>query len=113
MTSSRHLKMLAVAAALAAATAVVALKVRAAHAPAPAPIAQPALTVSTERPQTTVLPSRISANGSVAAWQEASIGSEANGLRLASVLVNVGDAVQRGQVLARFRLRQCRRIWRN
>lgn len=102
MTSSRHLKMLALAAALAAAGAAIALKASGAHTPAPAPVAQPALTVSTVRPQTTVLPSRISANGSVAAWQEASIGSEANGLRLASVLVNVGDVVQRGQVLARF-----------
>lgn len=102
MTSSRPLKMLAVAAALAAAGAAIALKANGARAPAPAPVAQPALTVSTVRPQTTVLPSRISANGSIAAWQEASIGSEANGLRLASVLVNVGDVVQRGQVLARF-----------
>lgn len=108
MISSRHLKLLAVAAAVAAGAAAIALKVNAAHTPALAPIAQPAqpaqpaLTVSTVRPQTTVLPSRIRANGSVAAWQEASIGSEANGLRLASVLVNVGDIVQRGQVLARF-----------
>lgn len=102
MISNRHLKTLAVVAAVAATMTAFALKVRAAHAPASAPIAQPALTVSTERPQTTELPARISANGSVAAWQEASIGSEANGLRLAAVLVNVGDAVQRGQVLARF-----------
>jgi RND family efflux transporter MFP subunit len=36
------------------------------------------------------------------AWQEASIGTEANGLRLASVNVNVGDVVQRGQGLAVF-----------
>lgn len=102
MTSSKNLKLLAVVAVLAAGTAAVALKVRAAHAQAPAPTAKAALTVSTERPKTTVLPSRISANGSVVAWQETSIGSESNGLRLASVLVNVGDVVQRGQVLARF-----------
>ena len=42
------------------------------------------------------------ANGNVAAWQEASIGTEANGLRLADVRVNVGDVVRRGQVLATF-----------
>jgi RND family efflux transporter MFP subunit len=42
------------------------------------------------------------ANGDIAAWQEASIGSEANGLRLTDVLVNVGDTVRAGQVLARF-----------
>jgi HlyD family secretion protein len=102
MTMPRHLKMFAVAAALVAAAAAIALKASAARAPAEVPIAQPALTVSTVRPHKGVLPSRISANGSVAAWQEASIGSEANGLRLAFVLVNVGDVVQRGQVLARF-----------
>ena len=65
-------------------------------------VPQPALTVSTVRPQTTLLPSRVHANGGIAAWQEASIGSESNGLRLVAVLVNVGDAVRRGQVLARF-----------
>ena len=42
------------------------------------------------------------ANGSIAAWQEASIGSESNGLRLAEVRVNVGDVVKKGQVLATF-----------
>ncbi|MDO9095991.1 MAG: efflux RND transporter periplasmic adaptor subunit [Rubrivivax sp.] len=102
MISSRHLKLLSVAAALAAAAAAIALRAGAAPSPAQLPAAQPALTVSTVRPQTTVLPARIRANGSVAAWQEASIGSEASGLRLASVLVNVGDVVRRGQVLARF-----------
>ncbi len=106
MTSSRHLKMLAVAAALAAAAVAIAVKASAVHAhlhaPAPAPTAQPALTVSTVRPQTTVMPTRTSANGSIAAWQEASIGAEAQALRLASVLVNVGDVVQRGQLLAHF-----------
>jgi RND family efflux transporter MFP subunit len=45
---------------------------------------------------------RIAANGNIAAWQEAVIGTEANGLRLADVKVNVGDAVRRGQVLATF-----------
>lgn len=102
MTSSRHLKLLTAVAALAAAATVMALKASASHSPALVPVAQPALTVNTVRPQMTVLPSFISANGSIAAWQEASIGSDANGLRLASVHVNVGDVVQRGQVLARF-----------
>jgi RND family efflux transporter MFP subunit len=44
----------------------------------------------------------MSANGTIVAWQEASIGTEANGLRLATVNVNVGDVVRRGQVLAAF-----------
>ena len=48
------------------------------------------------------MPVSTRANGNVAAWQEASIGTEANGLRLAEVRVNVGDVVKRGQVLATF-----------
>ncbi len=67
-----------------------------------APSTKPALTVTTTQPQTQLLANQLSANGSVAAWQEAVVGSESNGLRLAEVLVNVGDAVKGGQVLARF-----------
>jgi HlyD family secretion protein len=64
--------------------------------------AKPALTVTVTQPQRTELPLKIVANGNVAAWQEASIGTETNGLRLAEVRVNVGDVVRRGQVLAVF-----------
>ena len=68
-----------------------------------APVAtKTALTVNVTSPQTAKLPIKISANGNVAAWQEASIGTETNGLRLAEVRVNVGDVVERGQVLAVF-----------
>ncbi len=63
---------------------------------------KPALTVSVAQPESGDFPLRISANGSIAAWQEASIGTEANGLRLADVKVNVGDTVKRGDVLASF-----------
>ncbi|XAH23258.1 efflux RND transporter periplasmic adaptor subunit [Xylophilus sp. GW821-FHT01B05] len=68
----------------------------------PAPTARPALTVTTTLPQQVALPIRLSANGSIAAWQEASIGAQVNGLRLAEVRVNVGDVVKAGQVLATF-----------
>jgi len=61
-----------------------------------------ALTVKVTQPQTTPLGLQLAANGNVAAWQEASVGTEANGLRLAEVRVNVGDRVKRGQVLATF-----------
>jgi len=64
--------------------------------------AKPALTVTTTQAQRSALPIRLTANGNIAAWQEASIGAESSGLRLAEVLVNVGDVVQRGQLLARF-----------
>ena len=50
--------------------------------------------------QSASLPMRIAANGNIAAWQEAIIGTEANGLRLTEVRVNVGDAVRKGDVLA-------------
>jgi HlyD family secretion protein len=63
---------------------------------------RPALSVTTVQPQSSSLPLRIAANGNIAAWQEAIIGTEANGLRLAEVRVNVGDAVRKGQVLATF-----------
>ena len=64
--------------------------------------AKPSLTVTTVRPQKTSLPIRLTANGNVAAWQEAIISSESNGLRLSDVKVNVGDVVAKGEVLAVF-----------
>ena len=64
--------------------------------------AKAALTVNVTQPQSAALPLRVNANGNIAAWQEASVGTEANGLRLAEVRVNVGDVVKRGQVLATF-----------
>ncbi len=64
--------------------------------------ARPTLTVTTARPQRMTLQHTLVANGDIAAWQEASVGSEANGLRLTEVRVNVGDSVRAGQVLARF-----------
>ena len=79
-----------------------AIAVRAADEAKPAATAKPALTVNVVQPQAANLPLRVSANGNIAAWQEASIGTEANGLRLADVKVNVGDVVKRGQVLATF-----------
>ncbi|MGJ7914420.1 efflux RND transporter periplasmic adaptor subunit [Massilia sp. LXY-6] len=66
------------------------------------PANRPALTVTTARPATARLPLTLAANGNVAAWQEAVIGSESNGLRLREVRVNVGDVVRKGQVLAVF-----------
>ena len=62
--------------------------------------AKPALSVNVTQPQRIELPLRIAANGNIAAWQEASVGAEISGLRLAEVRVDVGDWVKRGQVLA-------------
>ncbi|WP_442968715.1 efflux RND transporter periplasmic adaptor subunit [Ramlibacter sp.] len=63
---------------------------------------KPALTVTTTMPTQAMLPVTLPANGNLAAWQEASIGAEAGGLRIAEVNVGIGDRVRRGQVLARF-----------
>jgi RND family efflux transporter MFP subunit len=64
--------------------------------------AKVALSVVVAQPQRAVLPMFVRANGNIAPWQEASVGTEANGLRLAEVRVNVGDVVKRGQILATF-----------
>lgn len=63
---------------------------------------KPALTVTTAQPSQARLPIKMTANGTITAWQEAIIGSESNGLRLTDVRVNVGDTVRKGQVLATF-----------
>ena len=64
--------------------------------------AKAALTVSVVQAQKAELSTALTANGNVAAWQEAIVGAESNGMRLAAVRVNVGDVVKRGQVLATF-----------
>ncbi len=81
-----------------AALVAVAQDKKAASAAAP----RPALTVSVVTPQRAQLATTLAANGSLAAWQEASIGAEAGGLRLTEVRANVGDVVKKGQVLAVF-----------
>lgn len=105
MPSAQRLLLVATPIAVALTALVVTLAVHAADKPAdknPAAAAKPALAVTVTSPQASSVPLKITANGNVAAWQEASIGTEANGLRLAEVRVNVGDVVKRGQVLATF-----------
>jgi HlyD family secretion protein len=77
-------------------------KIQAQDQPAAAPVAKAALTVSSVSPTNGNLAVKLSSNGTVAAWQEASIGAEVNGLKLTDVRVNVGDVVRKGQVLATF-----------
>ena len=64
--------------------------------------AKAALTVDLVRPARSTINHTVAANGSISPWQEAVIGSEVNGLMLTQVLVNVGDNVKRGQLLAQF-----------
>ena len=72
------------------------------EAKAPAPEAKSTLTVQVVSPRRESWPGIIAASGAIAPWQEASVGSELGGVRLEEVLVNVGDRVARGQLLARF-----------
>jgi len=64
--------------------------------------AKPALTVTVTGAQTESWPLTLSANGSIAAWQEAVIGAEAQGLRLVELRAQVGDRVAKGALLARL-----------
>lgn len=73
-----------------------------AQAQAQAQAARPALTVTVTKPGSQRWPVALTANGSIAPWQEIIVGSEISGLRLTDVLVNVGDRVKRGQLLARL-----------
>lgn len=77
------------------------LAVRAAQdAPAASAAAKAALTVTVVTAKKERWPLTVSANGSVAAWQEALIGAEAQGLRLVDLRAQVGDRVAKGAVLA-------------
>ncbi len=62
--------------------------------------ARPSLSVQVVRPEQANWPLELTANGAIAAWQEAVVGAELSGLRLDAVLVNVGDRVRKGQLLA-------------
>lgn len=64
--------------------------------------AKAALTVTAVLPESAEWTQRLTASGSIAAWQEAIVGSEIGGLRLTDVAVNVGDRVRKGQELARL-----------
>lgn len=68
----------------------------------PAAAAKASLTIQTVRPQAAQWPQTLPATGSVAAWQEVVIGAEVGGQRLAQLLVEAGDRVKKGQLLARL-----------
>lgn len=93
--------LIAIACALVAAAAVLAWPdTRAAD--TPKAVVKPALTVTLTSMGKGSLPLTLSANGNITAWQEAIIGTEVGGLRLAEVRASVGDSVKKGQVLAVF-----------
>lgn len=97
---SLRLPLLVAAAVVAAGAALVAALPRAVATTPPA--ASPALTVTVAAARQVTWPAVLDATGTIAPWQEAIVGSQAEGLRLTEVNVNVGDTVKRGQVLARY-----------
>lgn len=64
--------------------------------------AAPSLTVTAASPRRVMWTDTLQTSGAIAAWQEAIIGAQIGGYQLVDVRVNVGDAVKKGQVLARF-----------
>lgn len=70
--------------------------------PAAVPPGGASLTVNLIRPTPVLWPETLVANGSITAWQEAVVSAELGGARVAELLVDVGDQVRRGDVLARF-----------
>ncbi|PBB89360.1 efflux transporter periplasmic adaptor subunit [Mesorhizobium sp. WSM3864] len=105
MTAKLRKRHLLLAALLAALAAVAALKAYGRATPEPAaqtPAPAATLTVSVEKVVPQTVTSSVSATGTVAAWQEATIGAEESGLRLTEVLVAEGDHVKAGDVVARL-----------
>jgi RND family efflux transporter MFP subunit len=60
------------------------------------------LTVELVAPESRTWPQELRANGAVTAWEEIVVSPETGGLRVAELLVNVGQHVAKGQVLARL-----------
>jgi len=63
---------------------------------------QPTLTVTLTTPRRIVWPKTLDIAGAIAPWQEAIISAQISGYQITEVLVNVGDQVKKGQVLARI-----------
>ncbi len=70
--------------------------------PESAAVATPSLVVTTTLPEIREVDRALTVSGSVAAWQEMSLGVELSGIRAAEVLVEVGDQVSAGQPLVRL-----------
>jgi HlyD family secretion protein len=71
-------------------------------APAASAPSRAALSVNVITAQPQTWPQQLPATGTISAWQEAVISAEGAGGRLTDVLVQVGDKVKKGQLLARL-----------
>lgn len=61
-----------------------------------------ALTVTAASPRRVTWPTTLEVPGAIAPWQEAIVSAQISGYQITEVLVNVGDQVKKGQVLARI-----------
>lgn len=71
-------------------------------APPPPSAPTPSLTVATVVPRSQTISREVRASGAMAAWEEIQIGAELPGVRVEAVLVEVGDAVRKGDVVVRL-----------
>lgn len=63
---------------------------------------KPALSVAAVQAKTETWPQTLAANGSLAAWREVQVGTEASGQRVQRVVVDIGQRVKKGQLLAQL-----------
>ena len=99
----RHLVYLfAAAACISVAAIALLITTRSIAQPTSSPAAPPALTVKRIFAAVQQWPQTLNAVGSIAAWQEVVIGAEIGGQRLSKLLVDVGDQVKQGQLLAQL-----------
>jgi RND family efflux transporter MFP subunit len=89
-------------AALAAALTLAISPVDAATAETKASSPKPALTVASIQARNETWPQTLAANGSLAAWREVQVGTEATGQRIEQVPVELGQRVRKGQLLAQL-----------
>jgi RND family efflux transporter MFP subunit len=101
MKKNHQRLLIAAACAVALGLAVVLLKPKGGPAATPATTAS-ALTVELTVPESSDWPQELRASGAVSPWEEIVVSPETGGLRVAELLVNVGDRVAQGQLLARL-----------
>lgn len=97
-----HVYLISAVVGLSVTCAVLLVATRSAAQSTPPPAAPPALTVKRVVATAQQWPQTLNAVGSIAAWQEVVIGAEIGGQRLSRLLVDVGDRVKKGQLLAQL-----------
>ncbi len=80
----------------------VVVKARAPKPPVAAASTAAALTVTAASPHRATWATTLEVPGAIAPWQEAIVSAQISGYQITEVLVNVGDQVKKGQVLARI-----------